>query len=183
MQRVVNAGDPAIVGQVLTQIPERVLLQLLNHDLKVELLLEDSVRTPHQPQQSVGAIVWLVELLVDPLVIQARDVLVYGGELGNNVVELLPQHAVPEYLYQGTVNVVEYDECQVAHDWVSEELAFEIVVRSEEAKEKHSVRDLVTQHALLLVDVHASLPDPLNIHRVLELGVAPVELNEENSSP
>ena len=71
MQRVVNAGDPAIVGQVLAQIPERVLLQLLNHYLKVELLLEDPIRTPHQSQQSVGAIVRLVELLVDPLMVQA----------------------------------------------------------------------------------------------------------------
>lgn len=50
MQRVANAGDPAIVGQVLTQIPERVLLQLLHNYLEIKLFLEDSVRTPHQPQ-------------------------------------------------------------------------------------------------------------------------------------
>lgn len=50
--------------------------------------------------------------------------LVYGGELSDNVVELLPQHAVPEYLYQGAIDVVEYDEGQVAHDWISEELPF-----------------------------------------------------------
>ena len=56
-------------------------------------------------------------------------------------------------------------------------------MRSEEPEEKHSVRNLVTKHALLLVNVHASLPDSLHIHRVLELGVAPVELNEEDSSP
>lgn len=112
------------MGQVLTQIPERVLLQLLHNYLEIKLFLEDSVRTPHQPQQPVGAIVRLVELLVDPLVIQARDVLVHRRKLGDDIVEFLPQHAVPEYLYQGTVDVVEYDEGQVAHDWISEELAF-----------------------------------------------------------
>mgnify|MGYP000738742645 CR=1 FL=1 len=109
--------------------------------------------------------------------------LVYGSELGDDIVELLPQHTVPEYLDQGTVNVVEYNEGQVAHDGFSEELPFEIVMGSEEPEEEHSVRNLVTQHTLLLVNVHASLPDPLNIHRVLKLGVTPVELNEEDSSP
>lgn len=53
---------------------------------------------------------------------------------------------------------------------------------SEETKQEHSVSNLITQHALLLVNINASLPDPLHIHRVLKLGVTPVELNEENSS-
>lgn len=54
---------------------------------------------------------------------------------------------------------------------------------SEETQEEHSVRDLITQDTLLLVNINASLLDSLHIHRVLELRVTPVELDEEDSSP
>lgn len=54
---------------------------------------------------------------------------------------------------------------------------------SKEAQKKNSVGYLVTQHTLLLMNINASLLDSLHIHRVLELGVASVELDKENSSP
>lgn len=109
--------------------------------------------------------------------------LVYSRKLGDDIVELLPQHTVSEYLDQGTIDVVEYDKGQVTNNGIRKELAFQFIMRSKETQEEHSVRDLVTQDALLLMNINASLLDSLHIHRVLELRVAPVELNEEDSPP
>jgi hypothetical protein len=110
-------------------------------------------------------------------------VLVYGRKLGDDIVELLPQHTVSQYLDQGTIDVVEYDKGQVTNNGIRKELAFQFIMRSKETQEEHSVGYLVTQDALLLMNIDASLLDSLHIHRVLELRVTPVELDKENSPP
>ena len=107
--------------------------------------------------------------------------LVYSRKLGDDIVELLPQHTVSEYLNQRTIDVVEYDKGQVTNNGIREKLAFQFIMRSEKTQEEHSVGYLVTQDALLLMNINTSLLDSFHIHRVLKLGVAPVELDKEYS--
>ncbi len=156
-ERVVNCASLRSWTLVLTQVPEWISLQLLHHQLKVKLIPEDSVSSAHQPKQSIGAVIRLVELLVDPLLIETRNILVARCVALDHRVEFLSHVRVSQDTNERTVDVVDHNKGQITQHWISEELALGIGFRPKETKEKHRVGNLVAQNTFFFVNISLSL--------------------------